>query len=122
MTWITLLSGVSFPLLILSTESDVLGQISLPFYGFVTGVVMTYISAATYEDTKGVANVRPETDLNSLSSKPSDWVDSRVDGERMAVERKDRPYDDGTQSSTRRSGKERNDGISTASEAKRRGS
>ena len=122
MAWITLLSGVSFPLLILSTESDVLGQIALPFYGFVMGVVMTYIGAATYEDTKGVANVRPENDRNSFRGKPSDWVDSRVDSERMAAEREDRPYDGGTQSSARRSGKERNDGVGTTSEAKRRGS
>jgi len=56
MAWITLLSGVLFPLLILGSESEVLGQIALPFYGFVMGVVMTYIGAATYEDTKGVAS------------------------------------------------------------------
>lgn len=122
MAWITLLSGVSFPLLILSTESSVLGQIALPFYGFVMGVVMTYIGAATYEDTKGVANVRPQNDRYSLSSKPSDWVDRRVDCERMASEREDRPYDGGTQPSVSRSGKERHDGVGTASEAKRRGS
>ena len=121
MAWITLLSGVLFPLLILSTESSVLGQIALPFYGFATGVVMTYIGAATYEDTKGVANVRPENDRHSLSSKPSDWIDRRVDSERMAPEREDRQYDGGVQPSTRRSGKERNDGVGTATEAKRRG-
>jgi len=63
-----LLSGVLFPLLILSTDSETLGQISMPFYAFVTGVVMTYISAATYEDTKGVANAKPTNDSNSNSS------------------------------------------------------
>ena len=121
MAWITLLSGVAFPLLILGSESEVLGQIALPFYGFVVGVVMTYIGAATYEDTKGVANVRPENNLDSLSSQSSDWIDRRVDSERMASEREDRQYDGGVQPSTRRSGKERNDGVGTASEAKRRG-
>ena len=122
MAWITLLSGVSFPLLILGSESDVLGQVALPFYGFVVGVVMTYIGAATYEDTKGVANARPKNDSDSLSSKPSDWVDRRMDCERMAFERENRPYDGGAKPSARRSGKERHDGIGTASEAKRRGS
>jgi hypothetical protein len=122
MAWITLLSGVAFPLLILGSESEVLGQIALPFYGFVVGVVMTYISAATYEDTKGVANVRPENDRDSLSSKPSDWIDRRVDGERMASEWENRQDDGGVQPSTRRSGKERHDGVGTASEFKRRGS
>jgi len=68
MAWITLLSGVAFPLLILSTESAVLGQIALPFYGFVTGVVMTYISAATYEDTKGVADAKHTNNSHSNSS------------------------------------------------------
>jgi hypothetical protein len=66
MAWITLLSGVSFPLLILGSESEVLGQIALPFYGFVVGVVMTYISAATYEDTKGVAKNDPNA--NNVNS------------------------------------------------------
>ena len=122
MAWITLLSGVAFPLLILGSESEVLGQIALPFYGFVVGVVMTYISAATYEDTKGVANVRPENDRDSLGSKPSDWTDRRMDVERLASEREDRPFNVGTQPSSSRGGKERYAGVSKTSEAKRRGS
>jgi len=65
MAWITLLSGVAFPLLILGSESEVLGQIALPFYGFVMGVVMTYIGAATYEDTKGVADAKLTDNSNS---------------------------------------------------------
>jgi hypothetical protein len=68
MAWITLLSGVSFPLLILGSESPTLGQIALPFYGFVAGVVMAYIGAATYEDTKGVADVRHKDNADRLSS------------------------------------------------------
>ena len=121
MAWIALLSGVAFPLLILSTESSVLGQIAMPFYGFVMGVVMTYIGAATYEDTKGVANVRPENDRHSLSSQSSDWIDRRVDSERVAAKREDRQYDGAVQPSPSRGGKERHDGVGTATEAKRRG-
>ena len=68
MAWITLLSGVAFPLLILGSESPTLGQIALPFYGFVAGVVMTYIGAATYEDTKGVADARPKDNADSVRS------------------------------------------------------
>ena len=68
MAWITLLSGVAFPLLILGSESAVLGQIALPFYGFVTGVVMTYIGFATYEDTHGVADVRSKDNADRSSS------------------------------------------------------
>jgi len=68
MAWITLLSGVAFPLLILGSESPTLGQIALPFYGFVAGVVMTYISAATYEDTKGVADARSKDNADSVRS------------------------------------------------------
>lgn len=51
MAWLSMLAGLLFPLLILATESPTLGQISLPFYGFVAGVVMAYIGAATYDDT-----------------------------------------------------------------------
>jgi len=68
MAWITLLSGVAFPLLILASESAVLGQIALPFYGFVMGVVMAYIGAATYEDTKGVADAKHSNNSHSSSS------------------------------------------------------
>ena len=58
MAWLSMLAGLFFPLLILATESPTLGQIALPFYAFVTGVVMTYIGFATYEDTHGVADAK----------------------------------------------------------------
>lgn len=51
MAWLSTIAGLLFPLLILASESSTLGQIAIPFYAFVTGVVMTYITAATYEDT-----------------------------------------------------------------------
>ena len=51
MAWLSMLGGLLFPLLILATESDTLGQIALPFYGFVGAVVAAYIGFATYGDT-----------------------------------------------------------------------
>jgi hypothetical protein len=50
MAWITLLSGVAFPLLILGTDDPNLGTIAMPFYLFVTGVVGAYIGCATIDD------------------------------------------------------------------------
>jgi hypothetical protein len=50
MAWITLLSGVAFPLLILGTDDPNLGTIAMPFYLFVTGVVGAYIGCATLDD------------------------------------------------------------------------
>jgi len=51
MAWLSMLAGLFFPLLILATESPTLGQIALPFYGFVGAVVAAYIGFATYDDT-----------------------------------------------------------------------
>ena len=51
MAWLSMLSGLLFPLLIFASDSNTLSQIAIPFYAFVTGVVMTYITAATYDDT-----------------------------------------------------------------------
>ena len=50
MAWLSMLGGLAFPLLILATESATLGQIALPFYGFVSAVVAAYIGFATYDD------------------------------------------------------------------------
>lgn len=50
MAWICVIAGLTFPLLILASESPTLGQIALPFYGFVAGVVMTYIGGAVIDD------------------------------------------------------------------------
>ena len=46
-----MIAGLLFPLLILASESPTLGQIALPFYGFIGAVVAAYIGFATYEDT-----------------------------------------------------------------------
>lgn len=51
MAWLSMLAGLLFPLLIFASDSNTLWQIAIPFYAFVTGVVMTYITAATYDDT-----------------------------------------------------------------------
>jgi hypothetical protein len=51
MAWLSMLAGLLFPLLILASESPTLGQIALPFYGFIGAVVAAYIGFATYDDT-----------------------------------------------------------------------
>jgi hypothetical protein len=68
MAWLSMLAGLFFPLLILATESSTLGQIAIPFYAFVTGVVMSYIGFATYEDTHGVADAKHTNNSDSSSS------------------------------------------------------
>lgn len=51
MAWLSMFAGLLFPLLILASESPTLGQIALPFYGFIGAVVAAYIGFATYDDT-----------------------------------------------------------------------
>jgi hypothetical protein len=51
MAWLSMLAGLFFPLLILATESPTLGQIALPFYGFIGAVVAAYFGFSTYDDT-----------------------------------------------------------------------
>ncbi len=50
MAWIAFVSGISFPTLILASESPTLSAIAIPFYSFVTLVVITYIGVATVDD------------------------------------------------------------------------
>lgn len=115
MAWLSMFAGLFFPLLILSTESPTLGDIALPFYGFIGAVVAAYIGFATYDDTH-------TNNLDSSGGKPSDRTSNRMDSERMAPEWHDRPYGSGTVPSTSRGGKERYAGVSKTTEAKRRGS
>ena len=50
MTWLAVLSGLLFPLLILYSDSDQLGQIAIPFYMFVSSIAGAYIGFATVDD------------------------------------------------------------------------
>ena len=50
MAWLSMIAGLLFPLLILASESPTLGDIAMPFYLFVTGVVGSYIGFATMDD------------------------------------------------------------------------
>lgn len=50
MTWLSLIAGLLYPLLMLYTESDQLGQIAIPFYLFVSSVVGSYFGFATMDD------------------------------------------------------------------------
>lgn len=50
MAWISLLSAVGYPLLVLVTDSTQLKDIATPFYMFVSAVVGSYIGFATIDD------------------------------------------------------------------------
>lgn len=50
MAWICVLAGISYPLLVLFTQSQELSDIAMPFYMFVGSVVGAYIGFATYDD------------------------------------------------------------------------
>ena len=50
MAWLSMLSALVFPLLILVSESPTLGTIAMPFYVFVSAVVGAYMGFATIDD------------------------------------------------------------------------
>ena len=50
MAWISFIAAVSFPLLVLFTESDQLGDIAMAFYTFCSSVVGLYIGFVTWDD------------------------------------------------------------------------
>ena len=50
MSWLALIAGLLFPLILLISESEQVGAIATPFYLFVTGVISSYIGFATWDD------------------------------------------------------------------------
>jgi len=50
MAWLSMLAGLLFPLLVLTSGSAALSAIATPFYLFVTGIVGAYIGFATIDD------------------------------------------------------------------------
>ena len=50
MAWASLIAGLLFPLLLLTTDSPQLGAIATSFYMFVGTVVGAYIGFATIDD------------------------------------------------------------------------
>lgn len=50
MAWCALGASLLFPVLLIYSASDQLGAVAGPFYMFTTGVVMTYIGFATWDD------------------------------------------------------------------------
>ena len=50
MAWICMVAAVSYPLLVLASDSRQLGDIAIPFYMFVSAVVGAYIGFATIDD------------------------------------------------------------------------
>ena len=54
MAWASLCAGLTYPLLVLFTESDQLGAIAAAFYVFVSAVIGSYIGFATLDDVKHI--------------------------------------------------------------------
>lgn len=50
MAWLSLIAGLSYPLLVLRTDSVQLGAIAMPFYTFVSMVLAAYFGFATWDD------------------------------------------------------------------------
>jgi len=50
MAWMSLIAGLTYPLLVLVTDSTQLKDIAGPFYMFVSAVVGSYIGFATIDD------------------------------------------------------------------------
>lgn len=50
MAWLSLIAGLTYPLLVLATDSLQLKDIAVPFYMFVSAVVGSYIGFATVDD------------------------------------------------------------------------
>ena len=62
MAWYSMIAGLAYPLLVLGSKSTELGEIAIPFYSFVTMVVVAYIGARVVDDNnmkgeKGVKDV-----------------------------------------------------------------
>lgn len=58
MAWICVIAGISYPLLVLGSNSKALGDIAIPFYMFVSAVVGAYVGFATWDDKNMMANKR----------------------------------------------------------------
>ena len=57
MAWASMIAGLLFPVLVLFTQSVSLGDIAIPFYSFVTMIVVTYIGGAVIDDKWQKPNV-----------------------------------------------------------------
>jgi len=63
MAWASLIGGLAFPLLILGTDSNQLGEIAMAFYIFVGAVVGAYVGFATYDDKNRMRYNRKEEEI-----------------------------------------------------------
>jgi hypothetical protein len=87
MAWLSMFAGLLFPLLVLGTDDPNLGAIAVPFYMFVSAVVGAYIGFATWDDK----NVGFKNHSNSSSQRSDYRSEQRMDSERMAADRSNRP-------------------------------
>lgn len=92
MAWLALAAGLGFPMLLLGTESQQLGELAYPFYFFVGSVVGAYVGFATLDD-KWTNNARHRNQYQDRSYRGGNRGSrySRVDDEWMEAERADRP-------------------------------
>ena len=92
MAWLSLASGLGFPLLLLGTDSPELGEIAYPFYLFVGSVVGAYVGFATLDDRwTNDARHRVQGKNNFRRPSPRRGDSARVDDEWVEAERADRP-------------------------------
>jgi hypothetical protein len=78
---------LALPLLILGTDDPNLGTIAVPFYMFVSAVVGAYIGFSTWDDK----NDGFKNHTNSGGERSNYRSDYRMDSERMAADRSNRP-------------------------------
>lgn len=73
MAWLAMLAALAYPLLLLGTDSQQLGEVAVPFYLFTGSVVGSYVGFATLDDRwQGMA---------SRSTTYPDWSPPAREGE-----------------------------------------
>jgi hypothetical protein len=72
MAWLALIAGLSFPLLVLFTDSTELGELATAFYLFVAAVVGSYMGFATMDD-KFQRNYYDDNNSDPQANSPMDY-------------------------------------------------
>lgn len=69
MAWICMVAGISYPLLVLGSNSRALGDIAMPFYMFISAVVGAYIGFAAWDDKNVMSRRRDYSDYDDPMSR-----------------------------------------------------
>jgi phage tail tape-measure protein len=88
MAWLSLFSGLVFPVLILATDSPQLGAVAGPFYIFVGAVVGAYVGFAVLDD-KWSHEYDYDKQADARSNRGGGV--NRVDNKRVASKRQNQP-------------------------------